>query len=169
MVAQFSEDAPNGSTVAFALQLVFDSASNISKKTNEATSSRNSSAWEPRPSANVSFLVHLLVEPVQHRSHHRRESRAVDFASESSDEIGQAVARWKVQRLLRHLDDAVHQRASANQYHTRKYLLVEAGSLDLFGRMTENLLGARLKNLTQYLPAEHARLPAPDRRHLDHA
>src|SRR6266478_4753945 len=115
------------------------------------------------------FLVHLLVEPVQHRADNRRESRAVNFARQTSDKIGQTVTRREIQHLLRHIDHTVHQRSAADQHDAREYLFVKAGPLDLFRRMTEDLLGARLKYLAQDLAAEHPRLPASNRRHLDHS
>src|SRR5712691_5585845 len=97
------------------------------------------------------FLVHLLVEPVQHRADNRREGGAVNFARQTSDKIGQAVTRREIQHLLRHIDHAVHQRSAADQHNAREYLFVKAGPLDLFRRVTEDLLGARLKYLAQDL------------------
>src|SRR6185295_949420 len=76
--------------------------------------------------------------------------------------------RRKVQNLLGHLHHAVHHRPAADQHNTRQNLPLETRALHLLSRVAEYLFGPRLQNLAQYLAAEHARLPAAHRRHLDH-
>jgi hypothetical protein len=56
--------------------------------------------------------------------------------------------RWQIENLFGHLHHAIHQRPAANQNHARQYLFIESGALDLLGRVTEDLLSPRLKNLS---------------------
>src|SRR5262245_61531570 len=99
------------------------------------------------------FLIHLLVETVQHRSNNRRKSRAVNLTRQSAYEVRQTMPRRKVQNLLRHLNHTFHQRSAADQHHAGEYLLVKTSPLYLFQRMTENLFGSRLQDLAQNLTA----------------
>src|SRR5262245_29428123 len=75
----------------------------------------------------------------------------------------------KIQDLLRHLHHTVHQRPAADQHNARQDLLVEAGSLNLFRRVREDLFRSRLEDLAQDLPTQHSRLASTNRRDFDHS
>jgi hypothetical protein len=73
-----------------------------------------------------------------------------------------------VKDLFRDLNHAIEQRAAARQNHAAGQLAIPTRVTDFIGHMHQNLFGARLQNVAEYLTRQLPRRAAAHRGHLNH-